>query len=123
MDTFESSVSDLDLALVFAEIAVVSGSGEIRIRNQANACNTYLQLRDEPSLYSAGDWHRVEIEARLRKLRSCLEVLGEKFEPGSASSISRAGFINGREHKRATDSGTCLRDLSRTRRSGGRRGF
>lgn len=76
---FESSVSDLDLALVFAEIAAVSDSREIRIRNQANACNTYFQMRDEPCAYSA-DWQRVEIEARLRKLRSCLELLGEEFE-------------------------------------------
>jgi len=77
VDTLESSVSDLDLALVFAEVAAVSDSRETRTRNLANACNTYLQLRNEPRIYSANDWQRVEIEARLRKLRSCLELLGE----------------------------------------------
>ena len=58
METFESSVSDLDLALVFTEIAGSSLSLETLIRNQANACATYLRLRDEPCLYSAGDWQR-----------------------------------------------------------------
>jgi hypothetical protein len=67
------------LVLVFAEIATVSDSREIRSRNLANACNTYLQLRNEPRIYSANDWQRVEIEVRLRKLRSCLELLGETF--------------------------------------------
>ena len=52
---FESTVSDIDLALVFAEIAAVSDSRETRIRNLANACNTYFQLRDEPYGYVVGD--------------------------------------------------------------------
>ena len=76
---FEASVSDLDLALVFAEIAACSDSSETRSRNLANACDTYFQLRDEPCVYAVNDWQRVEIEARLRNLRSRLEFLGEKF--------------------------------------------
>lgn len=77
---FESSVSDLDLALVFAEVAIVSDSPETRSRNLVNACNTYLQLRDEPYVYAVNEWQRIEIEAKLRKLRSCLELLGETFQ-------------------------------------------
>lgn len=80
MDTFELTVSDLDLALVFVEIAGSSLSVEIRIRNQATACTTYRRLRYEPRLYSADDWKRFEIEARLRRLRTRLELLGETFE-------------------------------------------
>jgi hypothetical protein len=77
---FESTVSELDLALVFAEIAAVSDTHDTRTRNLANAYNTYFQMRDEPCGYVAGDWQRVEIEARLHKLRSCLELLGETLE-------------------------------------------
>ena len=79
MDTFESSVSDLDLALVFAEIAAVSDSPVTRSRNLTNAYNTYLHLRDEPCAYSAGNWKRVEIEERLRKLHRRLGCLGVEF--------------------------------------------
>ena len=76
---FESCVSDLDLALVFVEVASVSDSRETRSRNLANAHNTYVQMRDGPCVYSA-DWQRIEIKARLRKLRGCLELLGETLE-------------------------------------------
>lgn len=77
--TFESNVSDLDLALVFAEIAAFSDNAETRSRNLVNARNTYSQLRDEQCRYSPDDWQRLEIEARLRKLRGRLESLGQKF--------------------------------------------
>lgn len=77
---FESSVSDLDLALVFAEVAAVSDSAVTRNRNLANACDIYLRLSEEPCVYAVNAWQRVEIEARLRNLRSRLEFLGESFE-------------------------------------------
>lgn len=77
---FESSVSDLDLALVFAEVAAVSDSAVTRNRNLANACDIYLRLSEERCAYSSGNWQRIEIEVRLRKLRTCLERLGEMFE-------------------------------------------
>ncbi len=72
---FESSVSDLDLALVFAEIAVCSDSSETRSRNLANAHDIFFRLRDEWRLYAEDGWQRSEIEARLQKLRKRLEFL------------------------------------------------
>lgn len=71
---FETSVSDLDLGLVFAEVAAVSDSQATRTRNLANACDIYLQFRDEPCAYPVGNWQRAEIETRLGKLRRNLEA-------------------------------------------------
>jgi hypothetical protein len=76
---FESSVSDLDVALVFAEIAVLSDSPVTRSRNLANACNIYLQLRDERAPIPQVTGNALRLEARLRNLRSRLERLGKKF--------------------------------------------
>jgi len=90
---FESIVSDIDLALVFAEIAAVSDSRDTRTCNLANACDTYLQLRNEARIYSANDWQRVEIEARLGKLRGCLGAFGRnvcmtRLESGCYQNLS-----------------------------------
>ena len=91
---FESSVSDLDLALVFAEIAACSDCPVTRSRNLVNACNMYSELRDEPCAYPVGNWQRVEIEARLHKLRSCLEFLGESFVlPSGPSGVAHSTTI------------------------------
>lgn len=79
MGGFELCISNLDLALVFAEIAEHSSSPLTRSRNLGNARDAFLRLRNEPYLYSPKDWRRAAIVVKLRELRSRLWRLGQKF--------------------------------------------
>lgn len=79
MDNFESRVSDLDMALVFAELAAISSCPKTRKRNLISARDAYIRLRRDLCLYSRGDWQHSEIEGKLLELRRRLLRLGKKF--------------------------------------------
>jgi hypothetical protein len=75
MDNFESSIADLDLALIFAESAAVSECPGARMRNRDNAQKAFIYLRNR--LPPLNDWRRAEIEQKLAELQRRLEELGE----------------------------------------------
>lgn len=89
MDKFESHVSDLDLALVFAELAANSSCAETRRRNVANAREAFLRRRNDLCLYSPDNWQYAEIEGRLRELGRRLRGLGERFSEITRLSVTR----------------------------------
>ena len=74
----ETVLADLDLASTFAEIAATSENVDTRNRNRANARKAFCAIRDDLLPRCSLDKSQgVEIDRKLRELRSRLKKLGE----------------------------------------------
>ena len=71
---------DLDLGLTFAQIALNPNCGDQRrARNQANARKVYDTAVHWKGRLTISEPDTVEIDTKLRRLRSALEKLGERI--------------------------------------------